>query len=103
MCIRDSFSTGGAAIKATALSGFAVAAARSAVAALVLAAVVRPHRRLASAGVWIVGCAYAATMVSFVIGNKLTTAAHTIYLQSTAPLYLLVLGPLVLVSAARVK
>ena len=27
------------------------------------------------------------------LGNKLTTAANTIFLQSTAPLYILLLGP----------
>lgn len=41
----------------------------------------------------VVGIAYAATLVSFVIANRLTTSANAIYLQSTAPLYLLLLGP----------
>ena len=40
--------------------------------------------------------AYAATMILFVLANKLTTSANAIFLQSTAPLYLLLLGPLVL-------
>jgi drug/metabolite transporter (DMT)-like permease len=34
-----------------------------------------------------VAAVYAATMVLFVVANKLTTAANTIFLQSTAPLY----------------
>ena len=37
----------------------------------------------------LVGVAYAATMVLYVSANKLTTAANTIFLQATAPLYLL--------------
>ena len=45
---------------------------------------------------WLVGTAYAATMILFVLANKLTTSANAIFLQSTAPLYLLLLGPLVL-------
>jgi drug/metabolite transporter (DMT)-like permease len=32
-------------------------------------------------------------MLLFVIANKLTTSANTIFLQSTAPLYVLLLGP----------
>ncbi len=45
---------------------------------------------------WLIGIAYAATMILFVLANKLTTSANAIFLQSTAPLYLLLLGPLVL-------
>ncbi len=44
----------------------------------------------------LIGLAYAATMILFVLANKTTTAANAIFLQSTAPLYLLLLGPLVL-------
>src|SRR3954468_10480308 len=40
-----------------------------------------------------VGLTYAATMILFVLANKLTTSASTIYLQSTAPLYVLLLSP----------
>ncbi len=45
---------------------------------------------------WLVGFTYAATLVLFVLATKLTTSANAIFLQSTAPLYLLLLGPLVL-------
>ncbi len=40
-----------------------------------------------------VGLAYAATLILFVLSNKLTTSASAIYLQSTAPLYVLLLSP----------
>lgn len=40
-----------------------------------------------------VSAAYAATLVSFVLANRLTTAANAVFLQSTAPLYVLLLGP----------
>jgi drug/metabolite transporter (DMT)-like permease len=43
--------------------------------------------------VLLVGCSYAMTLVCFVMANKATTAANAIYLQSTAPLYVLVLSP----------
>ena len=39
---------------------------------------------------------YAYTLVSFVLANRLTTSANTIYLQSTAPLFLLMLAPVLL-------
>jgi len=48
-----------------------------------------------------VGAAYGATLVLFVLGNKLTTAANTIFLQSTAPLYVLALAPWWLGERAR--
>ncbi len=43
-----------------------------------------------------VGVAYAATLVLFVHANKLTTAANTIFLQATAPFWVIVASPLVL-------
>ena len=42
-----------------------------------------------------VAVAYASTLILFCLANRLTTAANAIYLQSAAPLYLLLLGPLV--------
>lgn len=90
------FSTGGAAIKSTSLGAWQTAGFRSAVAAVVLYALLPPARRLRDGRAWLVGTAYALTLVFFVQANKLTTAANAIFLQSTAPAYLLVLGPLLL-------
>ncbi len=87
------FSTGGAAIKLCALSSWQVAGSRSAVAAVVLLLALRVAPRQWSWRTPLVGLAYAGTMLSFVAANKLTTAANTIFLQSTAPLYILMLGP----------
>jgi drug/metabolite transporter (DMT)-like permease len=50
---------------------------------------------------WLVGLAYATTLVLFVTANKLTTAVNTIFLQSTAPIYLLWLGPWLLREPVR--
>ena len=47
--------------------------------------------------------AYAATLTLFVLANRLTTAANTIYLQSTAPLYLALLAPWLLHEPTRKK
>jgi len=87
------FSTGGAAIKATHLAGPQVSCLRSVIAALAFLALVPAARRLPSWREWLVGCAYAGALVFFALANKLTTAANTIFLQSTAPLYILFLGP----------
>jgi len=90
------FSTGGAAIKACSLSSWQVAGFRSGIAALVLYIALPGARRQWTGRTWLIGLAYAATMILFVLANKLTTSANAIFLQSTAPLYLLLLGPLVL-------
>jgi drug/metabolite transporter (DMT)-like permease len=93
------FSTGGAAIKAAAFSGWQIASLRSGFAAvtlLVIAAASRRHMPRAAGQLWkplLVGCAYAACLTLFVLANRLTTAANTIFLQSTAPLYVLILAP----------
>lgn len=87
------FATGGAAVKATALGAWQVASLRSGIAALALALLF--PRALGTIG-WrsvLVGTAYAATMILYVLANKLTTAAGAIFLQATAPLYVLALSP----------
>lgn len=90
------FSTGGAAIKATHLTGWQVASFRSGIAALAVLAMLPAARRGWGRAPVAVGIAYAATMICFVLANKLTTSANTIFLQSTAPIYLIVIGPLLL-------
>lgn len=90
------FSTGGAAVKATTLSGWQTAGFRSLVAGLALLAVLPEARRGWSRLILLPAAAYALTLVLFVHATKLTTAANAIYLQSTAPAYMLLLGPLVL-------
>ena len=90
------FSTGGAAIKASSLTSWQVAGFRSGIAAAVLSIALPSARTRWTWRVWMIGAAYAATMVLFVAANKLTTSANAIFLQDTSPLYLLLLGPLVL-------
>jgi DME family drug/metabolite transporter len=97
------FSSGGAAIKAVHLAGWQVAAFRSTIAAVALFVLVREARRRPNPRVLAVGFAYAATMVLFVLANKLTTSASAIYLQSSAPLYVLLLSPWLLKERVRAR
>lgn len=87
------FSSGGAVIKSIALDSVSIACFRSGIAAVVLGVAWPQARRLGDWRAWAVGAVFAATMLSFVVANKLTTALHAIYLQSTAPFYLAVLAP----------
>jgi drug/metabolite transporter, DME family len=97
------FSTGGAAIKATTLDAWQVAGLRSLIAGIAVWLLVPAARRGWSWHVLPVGTAYAATLVLFVTSNKLTTSASAIFLQSTAPLYLLLLGPVLLGERTRLR
>jgi drug/metabolite transporter, DME family len=90
------FSTGGAAIKASSLTSWQIASFRSGVAALALCFLMPRARRGWTWRTLITSIAYAFTLVFFVLATKYTTAANAIFLQSTAPFYLLLLGPLLL-------
>lgn len=86
------WSTGGAAVKSSALTAPQIAGGRAVIAALVLWLVikearVRPNGRILLAALW-----YAVTAVLFVFANTLTTAASTIFLQNTAPIWVLLLS-----------
>lgn len=89
------FSTGGAGIKVEAFSGLQVSAIRSGIAAIALLVFLR-GRVIWSPQIGLTAIVYAATVTLFVLATKLTTAANAIFLQSTAPLYVLLLGPLLL-------
>ena len=95
------FSTGGVAIKACSLGSWQVAGFRSGVAALAVFALLPAARRGLSWRVLPVATAYASTLILFVTATKLTTAANAIFLQSTAPLYVLVLGLVLLHERVR--
>jgi len=95
------FSTAGAAIKACGLTAWQVIAARCALGVLVLLALLPETRARWRASTLAIGAVYALQMILFVSATKLTSAANAIFLQSTAPLYLLVLGPWVLHEPVR--
>ena len=89
------FSTGGAAIKTGTFSAMQVASLRSVIAAAVLLLWFRGRARWSPAATGI-AVVYAATLILFVGATRLTTAASAIFLQSTAPLYVALLSPLLL-------
>ena len=95
------FSTGGAAIKASSFTAWQVACLRSAIAAVALLLLVPAARRGWNWRMAGVAVAYAATLVGFVTASKLTTAANAIFLEDTAPLYLVLAGPLLLHERVR--
>jgi DME family drug/metabolite transporter len=97
------FSSGGALIKSISFTGWQVASFRSVVAAATLFLLMREVRRRPPARVLGVGISYAATMVLFVLANKMTTSASAIFLQSTAPLYVLLLSPWLLREKIRAR
>ena len=90
------FSTGGTAIKGCSFTSWQIASFRSAIAAVAVTVLLPEARRIWRPRIFLVAAAYAATLVLFVLATKLTTSAQAIFLQSTAPLYLLLLAPLIL-------
>jgi drug/metabolite transporter, DME family len=101
LCSALLFSTGGTAIKATPFSGWQVASLRSAVAACVLFALLPSWRRWWTPRALAIGSCQAATMILFALANKYATAANVIFLQYTAPLHLLWIGPWLLKERPR--
>ena len=97
------FSTGGAAIKAASLTSWQVASFRSAVAVVAVLAMMPAARKGWDARTLLVGCAYAATLLLFVLSTRMTTAANAIFLQSAAPLYLILIGPWLLHEPVRAR
>ncbi|MCP9494035.1 MAG: DMT family transporter [Pyrinomonadaceae bacterium MAG19_C2-C3] len=97
------FSTGGVGIKQATLTGLELSSARSLVAFVVLLTWTQLIRRGEAEAhgrglgfnrtTLLAAVAYAATLLFFVQATKWTTAANAIFLQYTAPLYMLVFEP----------
>lgn len=90
------WSTGGLFIKLTTLDAFAVNLGRSLFAAIVVAAFTYKKGLRLDRFTVFTSLLYAGTLSSFVYATKNTTAANAIFLQYTAPVYILVLSPLIL-------
>src|SRR5216683_45272 len=88
------WSTGGLFIKATSLSAFELSFGRSLLAAITIAIVTRREGFGLNRVSAITSILYAALLLLFVLATKLTTAANAIFLQYTAPVYVLILEPL---------
>lgn len=95
------FSTAGAVIKASAFGAWQIAAFRALVAMLAILLLIPEARRRWTWRVAFVGVAYAAAGLLFVFANKLTTAANTVFLQATNPLFVVALAPLLLRERVR--
>ncbi|HEX7175092.1 MAG TPA: DMT family transporter, partial [Pyrinomonadaceae bacterium] len=89
------WSTGGLFIKATELSAFELSFGRSLLAALTVAYFTRRRGFSLNTLTTIAAVLYAALLLLFVLATKQTTAANAIFLQYTAPVYILVLEPLI--------
>lgn len=88
------WSTGGLFIKATTLSGPQISFGRSLLAAITVALLTRREGFGLNRYTALASVLYAALLVLFVLATKQTTAANAIFLQYTAPVYVLVLEPL---------
>ena len=95
------FSTAGAAIKWCAFGASQIAAFRALVAMLAILVLIPEARQRWSWRVGLVGIAYAAAGLLFVFANKLTTAASTVFLLATNPLFVVALAPWLLKERVR--
>src|SRR5687767_1018792 len=97
------WSTGGLAIKYTTLDAFTVNFGRSLFAALTVAVFTyKKGLKLNLFTLW-TSLLYCGTLSCFVYANKTTTAANAIFLQYTAPIYILILSPFILKEKFRVS
>jgi DME family drug/metabolite transporter len=93
------WSTGGLFIKWVSLDALGITMWRSVLAGATIAVLARSRPVLPWRAGWLrwgVAVSYALMLLLFVSATKLTTAANAIFLQYTAPLYVLAIGPLVL-------
>src|SRR5882724_1031403 len=88
------WSTGGLFIKATHLSAFELSFGRSLLAAITIAIFTRKEGFGINPISAVTSILYAALLILFVLATKLTTAANAIFLQYTAPVYVLILEPI---------
>jgi drug/metabolite transporter, DME family len=89
------WSTGGLFIKWTKLSGLELSFYRSFFAAITVAIFTRKEGFGLNRLTAVASVLYAVLLVLFVMATKQTTAANAIFLQYTAPVYLLILEPLI--------
>src|SRR3989442_1888432 len=87
------WSTGGLFIKWTTLSGLELSFGRSLLAAITVAIFTRREGFGLNRVTALASLLYAALLLLFVLATKETTAANAIFLQYTAPVYVLILEP----------
>ncbi len=90
------WSSGGVLIKQLHWNTMAIAGSRSLIASLLILAIMKkPHFNWTFAQVG-GALSYSATVIMFVVANKLTTASNAILLQYTSTIYVAILGALIL-------
>lgn len=89
------WSTGGLFIKLLSQDAFTILCYRAAFAAVVFAVFYGKKVFRFSGRTLLVSIFYAALVTAFVTATKLTTAANAIFLQYTAPIYLILLEPVI--------
>ncbi|OGU89901.1 MAG: hypothetical protein A3K31_14990, partial [Ignavibacteria bacterium RIFOXYA12_FULL_35_25] len=89
------WSTGGIFIKLISLNAFQLSCLRSVFAALVFVILFKKKLLEVNGFTFVNAGFYAGILILFVMATKMTTAANAIFLQYTAPIYVLVLEPLI--------
>ncbi len=90
------WSTGGLFIKLISLDAYQLSFYRSIFSALTFIVLFRKKVFVLNFAVLLNGLFYTGILILFVVATKLTTAANAIFLQYTAPIYVLMLEPLLL-------
>lgn len=90
------WSTGGLFIKLSDWNPIALSGSRSLISSLVMLAYMKKPKITKSKPQILGAISYAATVICFVIANKLTTAANAILLQYTAPIFVAIMGAWIL-------
>jgi drug/metabolite transporter (DMT)-like permease len=88
------WSTGGLFIKLISLPAMQLAFFRCTIAAITFGILFRKRIFLFNKLTLLNSAFYAAILITFVIATKTTTAANAIFLQSTAPIYVLIFEPI---------
>jgi drug/metabolite transporter, DME family len=89
------WSTGGIFIKLISLNAFQLSCLRSVFAALVFVILFKKKLLEVNGFTFINAGFYAGILILFVMATKMTSAANAIFLQYTAPIYVLILEPLI--------
>lgn len=95
------WSTGGLLIKLVEWHPMAIAGARSGISVLVLLPFIKINKKMFHLHGILGALAYALTVLLFVNANKLTTSANAIFLQFTAPIWVVIFSRIFLKERAR--
>ncbi len=90
------WSTGGLFVKLVTFNAMQISFFRCAIAAAVFAILFRKKLLQVNTLTFVNAFFYASVLTAYVIALKLTTAANAIFLQSTAPIYVLIFEPIIL-------